>query len=64
MWKIVMTELLTNSGLRVTFFKNGTYSMQDWTATTRHGFTKKRNTKRVKHTGNMFRKNLQMEGVY
>ena len=25
---------------------------------------KKRNTKRVKHTGNMFRKNLQMEGVY
>ena len=33
--------------------------MQDWTATTRHGVTRKRSTKRLKHTGNLFTKNLQ-----
>ena len=27
----------------------------------RHGVTRKRSTKRVKHTGNLFRKNLQLE---
>ena len=36
--------------------------MQDWTATTKHGVTKKRSTtKRLKHTGKLFRKNLQLK---
>ena len=29
--------------------------MQDWTATTKHGVTKERSTKRLKYTGNLFR---------
>ena len=35
--------------------------MQDRAATTRHGFTRKRSTKRLKHTGNHFVKNLQLK---
>ena len=31
------------------------HSMQGWTATTRHGITRDRNTKRSKHTGNLLR---------
>ena len=30
---------------------------------TRHGVTRKRNTKRLKHTGNLFKKNLLIKGV-
>ena len=37
--------------------------MQDWKAATRHGITRKRSTKRLKHTRNFFRKNLQLIGV-
>ena len=32
--------------------------MQGWTATTRHVVTEKRSIKRLKHTRNLFRKNL------
>ena len=39
------------------------HSMQGRTDTTRHGITRKRNTKRLKHTGNLFRRNLQLIGV-
>ena len=35
--------------------------MQGWTATTRLGVTRKRNTERLRHTGNLFRKNLQLK---
>ena len=45
------------------FFLIGIHSMQDWTTTTRHGVTRKRITKRLKHTENLFRKNLQLIGV-
>ena len=34
------------------------HSMQGRTATARHGVTRKRNTKRIKHIRNLFRKNL------
>ena len=33
------------------------------TATSRHGFTSKRSTKRLKQTGNLFRENLQLKDV-
>ena len=33
--------------------------MQVCIATTRHGLTRKRSTKRLKHTGNLFKKNLK-----
>ena len=39
------------------FFKIGIHSMHGRTATTRHGVTRKRNTKRLPHTG----KNLQLK---
>ena len=32
-------------------------------ATARHGVIRKRSTKRLKHTENLFRKNLQLMGV-
>ena len=37
--------------------------MQGLTATTRHGVTRKRSTKRLERTGNLFRKNLQLKDV-
>ena len=43
------------------FFKIEIHSTQGWTATTRHGVTGKRSTKRLSHTGNLFRKNLQLK---
>ena len=48
--------------LRIFFF-NGIHSMQGWTATMRHGVTRKRSTKRLEHTGNLFRKNLQLKNM-
>ena len=37
--------------------------IQGWTVTTRHGVTRKRNKKRLKHTVNLLRTNLQLIGV-
>ena len=34
--------------------------MQGWAATKRHGVARKRSTKRLNHTGNLFTKNLQL----
>ena len=45
------------------FFLNWDHSMQGWTATTRHGVTRKKSTKRLHHTGNLFRKNLQLKDI-
>ena len=45
------------------FFKIGIHSMQGFTATTRHGVTRKRSTKRLQETENLFRKNLQLKEV-
>ena len=42
----------------------GIHSMQGLTATTRHGVKRKRSTKRLKHTGNLFRENLQLKDLY
>ena len=39
------------------------HSMQGWTATTKHGVTRKRSTERLEHTRNLVRKNLQLIGV-
>ena len=39
------------------FFLIGIQSFQGWTTTTRHGVIRKRNTKRLRHTGNLFQKN-------
>ena len=46
------------------YFLIGIHSMQAWTATTRYGVTRKRRIKRLKHTGNLFRKNLQLQLRY
>ena len=45
------------------FFLIGTHPMQGSTVTTRHGVTRKKSTKRLKHTGNWFEKNLQFKGA-
>ena len=37
--------------------------MQGSTATTRHGVIRKRNTKRLRYAGNLFRKNLKLKDV-
>ena len=41
-------------------FLIGIHSMQGSTATTRHGITRNRSTKRLEHTENIFRKNMQL----
>ena len=45
------------------FFLIWIHSMQGWTATTRHGVTWKINTKGLRHTGNLLRKNLPLKDV-
>ena len=47
----------------VCFFLIGIHSMQGWTATMRHGFTRKEAQKRLQYTENLFRKNLQLKDV-
>ena len=42
------------------FFLIGIHSMQDWTETTRYGVARKRCTQRLKHSVNLFRKNLHL----
>ena len=49
-----------NKDIRYVFFLIGIHSMHGLTATTRHGATRKRSTKRLKHTGNLFRKTLHV----
>ena len=44
------------------FFLTVVHSMKCWTATTRHGITRK-SSKTLKHTGDHFRKNLQLIGL-
>ena len=56
-------KLLRITVLRNIFFKIGIHSVQGLTATTRHGVTRKRRTKRLKHTEDLFIKNLQLKGV-
>ena len=41
----------------------GIYSMQGWTANTRHGVTRNEAQKRLQDTENLFRKNLQLKDV-
>ena len=54
---VVWETTVKNKRYSAVFFKIGIHSMQGWTATTRHGVTRKRSTKRLKHTGNHFREN-------
>ena len=57
-------DFIFDSGLlQDVSLKTGIHSMPGWTATTRHGVTRKRSTKRLKHTGNLFRKNIEFIGV-
>ena len=50
--------------LKIKFFKKiEIHSMQGETGTMRYGVTRKRSTKRLRHTGNLFRMNLQLKGV-
>ena len=45
------------------FFLIGIRSMQGWTATMRHGVTRKEAQKRLQNIENLFRKNLQLKDV-
>ena len=45
------------------FFLIGIHPMQGWTATMRHGVTRKEAQKRLQGTENLFRKNLQLQDV-
>ena len=51
------------SNIARNFFLIGIHSIQGWRATTRHRVTRKRSTKKLKHTGNLFKKNLQLKDV-
>ena len=45
------------------FFLIGIHPMQGWTATTRHGVTRKEAQKRLQGTENLFKKNLRLKDV-
>ena len=45
-------------------FLIGIHSMQGWTATTWHGVIRKKKTKILTQTGNLFKKNVQLKDVY
>ena len=45
-------------------FLIGIHSMQSWTDTTRNGITRKRNTTRLRHTGNFLEENLMIKDGY
>ena len=45
------------------FLLIGIHSMQGTAATTRHGVTRKRGTKRLKHARNLLRKDLQLKDI-
>ena len=47
--------------IRFWFFLIGINFIQGRTASTRHGVARKRNIKRLQHTENLFRKNLQLK---
>ena len=48
---------------RLDFFFNWDLLLARITATTRHGVTRKRSTKRLQLTGNLLRKNIQLKDV-
>ena len=50
--------ILINQGV---FFLIGIHPMQGWTATTRHGVTRKKAQKRLQDTENLSWKNLQLK---
>ena len=60
-WHIRIFFKNFNNEVIILFLKIGIHSVQGWTPTARHGVTRKRNTKRLRHTGNLFRKNLQLK---
>ena len=51
----LISETLVENGLIII------QSIQGWTSTIRQRVKRKRSTKRLKHTGNMFKKNLQFK---
>ena len=61
-WDCLHTQLSIRIYLQVVTFVIMIHFMQGWTATLRHGVTRKISTKRFKHTGNMFRK--YMDNIY
>ena len=58
--KYLIIQMVTK---RSKVFLIGIHSMQEWTSPTRHGVTRKRRTKKLRHTGNLFRNNLQLKDV-
>ena len=56
-------KTIITAKLILIFFLIGINSMQGWTATTRHGLTRKEAQKILQDTENLFRKNLQLKDV-
>ena len=59
----LLRMLATMEKIVFCFFLIGIHSMQGWKHTMRHGVTRKRRTKKLKHTKNLFRKSLQLKDV-
>ena len=49
--------------IHVDFFLIAIHSMQDWTATTRHGGTRREAQKILQDIENLFRQNLQLKDI-
>ena len=59
--QILLAKLNQHGIFFIIIYINGIHSMQGLTAIGRHGITRERNTKRFRHAGNLFRKNLQLK---
>ena len=55
---VLLASIFSSASSTCILFKIGIHSMQGWKITMRHWVARKRSTKRLMHTGNMFGKNL------
>ena len=62
-WFFFSACIFVFSAISNFFFLIGIHSMQGWTATMRHGVTRKKAQKRLQDTENLFRKNLPLKDV-
>ena len=61
-WYLASTPLISPN--IQSFFLIGTHSIQGGATTTRHRVTRKRSTKMLKHTENLFKKNPQLKDIF
>ena len=63
LFKCLHLQVHSSNLYSMKFFLKNWHPLSQWTATTGHGVTRKRSTKRLQYTGNLFRRNLQLKDL-